>query len=254
MKFSKRGFQNLYYRIIPEPLMIRPVWLEIDPKYHVKIDSTATLHLFKDIFVNEQYVAAFDLIDSPQIIIDLGANRGLFLIYSCFILSKSNKLNNTRFLCIEPAEPNFRILMEHIRENCLADIVEPLQGAVTGNRSGSVPFYYFPKYHVTGKIAQGNKFTTKMVPVIDLAQYVQGYQKIDLLKVDIEGSEQPFFSEFQDILRKTKVLVVEFHHNYVDYQESKSILFRNGLVFYKQTYVLDDILSVEVFINPALIG
>ena len=232
--------------------MIAPVWVEIKGGYRIKIDSNSTLQLFTDIFVNHQYAVVFDLLNSPNLIIDLGANRGLFFIYACYELEHRKLCSNFTIICVEPEKHNYGALLETIVSNKLTKFAKPVFGAVSGRRDGFQPFFSMSKYHVSGKITQSKRLTTTQVPIINLSQYIDSDFIIDLMKVDIEGSEEAFLREYQDILQRTKILIVEFHHDDIDYDAALESLSSSGFVFQQRTYEFSSSLTVEIFINSKL--
>ncbi len=153
-----------------------------------------------------------------------------------------------KFYCIEAAEPNFIRLRRHIVENSLTGIVNPVFGAVCGKRAGFVNLYYSPLAHGMGTVVNKRKLTTKKVSVIDLKRIVTS-AKIDLLKIDIEGSEEEFMKEYPDILAKTQVLVGEFHLKEIDYAECQLSLNKSGLYFFNRTYEFEDKLCVDIYVR-----
>jgi len=183
---------------------------------------------FADLFVTQPYAPALELLPEIRYVVDLGANRGLFPLYVLHYLHNRGK-GKPHFVCVEAAQPNYERLLNHVHVNALTESVVPICGAVCGRRSGSVYFNYPPRWHSTGSITTVKRFTTSSVPVIDLAKVINA-PEVDLLKMDIEGAEQQVLEEYPEVLRRTRVLVIEFHQN-VDYARCRSLLEQSGLIF-----------------------
>ena len=68
-----------------------------------------------------------------------------------------------------------------------------------------------------------------MVSFVDISSVIRGWKYVDLLKCDIEGSEQLFIEKYQDVLKRTNLAVFEFHLHRVDIGRCFSILSACGL-------------------------
>jgi len=210
----------------------------------VCIDSGHSLDMFSGFFVTQPYAAALELAPRREYIVDLGANRGFFLLFAEYLSRKKWKAE-PRFLCVEAARRNFERLKDHVVANGLKERVTLVQGAVCGRRTGSVEFYYSARFHGMGGIT-GKRLTTRSVPVIDLQKLIQS-QSIDVLKMDIEGSEQAVLEEYPEILEKTGVFIGEFYLKHIDYARCKDVLKEHGLHFHSRTFEFEDKLCVEIF-------
>jgi len=237
---------NFIQCLKPDHLTLWPVWIILDSGYRLKIDSKATLDLFVDIYSSQQYKTALDLLHQCDWVIDLGANRGLFAVYVYHYLRKRGIYNDPKILCIEPAEQNYKVLLEHIGKNSLSKKIIPIQGVVTDKREGTIPFYYAARSHGLSTVVKNDRITSRRLQVIDLSKNLS-FPRIDLLKVDIEGSEQAFLQEYPEILRKTNLLIAEFHLDLVDYSICRSILEEQGLIFSQRVFTFGDNLLIDIF-------
>ncbi len=236
---------NPFPRLIPEPLQIRPVWYTLDSGIKVCIDSQVTLRLFLELFLQQPYAAALEAACPSQYIVDLGSNRGLFMLFAYHYL-RTHGQDDPQFLCVEPARENLRQARHHVEVNGLQNHVVLIQGAVTGKRDGWVNFYYHPRIHQNAQVVSTKRWTTRRVQVIDLGQAVT-FPRIDLLKMDVEGSEQSILQQYPDILAKTRVLVAEFHLDEVNHQHCRDILAMNGLLFQRRTSECKNKFCIEVY-------
>lgn len=152
------------------------------------------------IFFTKEYEIDFD--KAPAYIIDCGANIGLSAVYF------ANKFPLATILAIEPDENNFWILQKNIApyKNIIA-----LKKAVWHHRAvmetvdtGNGGWAVQTKESSTGSGIEG-------VTIQELVSEYK-FQRIDLLKIDIEGAEQELFSENYDSwLSITSCIAIELH-------------------------------------------
>lgn len=136
----------------------------------------------------------------PKTIVDAGANIGLFALDIHF------KYPEAKIVCIEPDFKNYQILNKN---------VEKIRNIETHNTFLSATK---KKYRVVHK--EGNEWSSFIVPSkkkeakigLKISELVRKLKKIDILKIDIEGSEKEVFEQIsiQD-LKKIQVIIIEFH-------------------------------------------
>lgn len=233
-------------RFFPEALMLAPIDVVLDSGVRLRIDSRLSLDMFVELFVAQPYLQALDEAGKIEFAVDLGANRGFFLLFVHHHLRRRGQIEPPEFVCVEAAPRNFKALKRHIAMNGFEHNVVAVEGAVCGKRSGSVEFYYTPRFHGMAGIVEKRGWFTRRVPAVNLSYWVSN-RRIDVLKVDIEGAEESFLTEYADILARTRVLVAEFHLKEVDYSRCRVILERSGLDFVQRTFEFQDVLCVEVY-------
>ena len=156
--------------------------------------------VFLQVFANDEYDIHFN---DPQVIIDGGANIGLFTILM------KNQYPASKVICVEPDPDNFELLKKNTSE----------YGNVYYEKSGVwdkvTKLRVFDRYD-TGKwgmvveedLIHGN------IPAISIKEIMEKYeiQKIDILKLDIETSEKKVFSSgYIEWLPYVKTIVIELH-------------------------------------------
>ncbi len=176
-------------------------------KHTIKIrGGTSDLAIFNQIFVNKEY--EFDLNFKPEFIIDAGANIGLSAVYF------TNRFPEASIVAIEPEKANFDSLKrntgDYPRIYCLKLALSNTPGktvkVMDGGNSES-GYMTQDAGEPIGEIVDIAE-TTTIDQLMD--QYRLSY--IDLLKIDIEGSEKELFSSnYERWLPKTRCLVVETH-------------------------------------------
>jgi FkbM family methyltransferase len=143
------------------------------------------------------------LINPDSIVLDLGANRGEF---SHGIIE--------RFRCrVVSAEP-IRELCEQIRWHPLLEVHAIAIGGKNQNVAMSVISGRCECASVLEAVATKECLTTRSIPMVTLAEFrrLALADRVDLLKVDIEGAEIDLFSACDDDeLRGVMQITVEFH-------------------------------------------
>jgi hypothetical protein len=89
------------------------------------------------------------------------------------------------------------------------------------------------------------------VDYVDIEAFLPSGKEVDLLKCDIEGSEELFVKEYSGLLCRTKLAVFEFHGNDCDVDNCRNMLLSMGLesvLVLRQNAVYNT--SVEVFKRP----
>jgi FkbM family methyltransferase len=163
--------------------------------------GTSDIPTFGQVFFAKEY--DLDLPKAPQIIIDGGANIGLFA------LLMKNRYPEAKIICIEPDPENFSLLQKNTApypgiscENC-----------GLWNRDTILKVY--DKYDAGkwGMIVEEDPLRGN-IPALAMSTLLKkhGIQRIDLLKLDIETSEKQLFaSHYADWLPKVDTLVIELH-------------------------------------------
>src|SRR5437868_609276 len=161
----------------------------------VRKSNGSDIATFKEVLVRKDY--DIELNFEPKRIIDAGANIGLTAVFF------SNKFPNAEIIAIEPNTENFSIMNKNISHY---PNVKAIQSAVWSKEAnlqivdegrGSDGF-------IVKETSDGG---FKALGVADIMKQA-GWENIDILKMDVEGSEKEIFEgNYQDWLPKTKVLI-----------------------------------------------
>lgn len=165
-------------------------------------DTASDYATFIEVLLKKDYTLPFDF--SPKIIIDAGGNIGLSAIFF------ANKFPKAQIITIEPDAGNFTVLNRNILK--YPNITALNRGIWT----------HECMLNVIDKGEGENSFTveeaitadTNSISAISIHQLKkeQGWPNIDLLKIDIEGTEKNIFeSNYEHWLPYTKVFFVETH-------------------------------------------
>lgn len=177
------------------------VWFNQSEEFH---------SIKREVFSQGAYYV--ELESAQPLIIDAGAHIGLATLYF------KKMYPNAKIWSIEPLIENFKLLEKNVQENQLSDIVL-IQAALT--KSGAETTLYLDStplhwWSTAGKEPHGwnhqQTTTSRQVPATQLSQLLREIgQPIDLLKLDIEGSEQEVLVEAQPQLKNVHQMMIEYH-------------------------------------------
>ena len=156
------------------------------------------LHTYKDIFENEIY--KFSAANDRPIIIDCGSNIGISVLYYKFLYP------NAEVIAYEPDKKNFQLLLKNIADNQLQQVTSHESAIWIEN--GDISFIS----NATEGSSIGNVGkNVVMVPSVRLADLLNKYDKVDFLKLDIEGAEDKVVADCGPLLSKVANLFLEYH-------------------------------------------
>jgi FkbM family methyltransferase len=155
----------------------------------------------------------------PDVIVDLGANIGIASLW----LAK--RYGCSRVIAVEPLAANARLARRNLEENGIAaEVLEAAAGPKDGeatflesadgsSANGRLIADTTPS---TAAAGDGKAYTVRMVSLETLLQRLPEGTSADLVKLDIEGGEQPLLCGDLAWLRRVRALIVEFHPRLVD--------------------------------------
>lgn len=202
LKLSKASWYSLYIKGNKQDLLLR----------------LQDLGLLYDIFMNEVYqgaikeVKSFENIENEIVIWDIGAHVGLASIY----FQSSLKGKSLKILAVEPSKQNFSLLKKNLpatknitHENCAVSN-QSKQGYL--NESG-LAFNNF---------LTGNGKEDQITSVFSFEDLLKKHptNKIDIMKIDIEGAEYDFMCNIENWTIKPEIIIIEFH----DQEKTKSLI------------------------------
>ena len=161
--------------------------------------------IYKELYVNEDYYINYDN-DSPRIL-DCGAHIGLASIYI------KHKYPRARITAFEPDPNNFSLLKQNF-ESFDFNEIEIIEKAV-GDKEGITKFYRAPDMSMGGSVTTRMGTSKRKLEEFDvsmcrLRDYIIN-DKIDFLKLDVEGIEDKIIIDCQDCIKNVNYLFIEFH-------------------------------------------
>lgn len=164
---------------------------------------TGDIDIFYEIFYREVYGLNPSVFKNAEVIIDLGSNTGLSALY--FL----DKCPHAKIICAEPDPDNFAILQRNLLP--FTDFSRAyLHEAAVMAEAGTVYLQKEKIKYNSNVVKNSYEKNTNAITVNGLID-IHGINSIDLIKIDIEGSEKNLFSSNTEWLTKTKYLVLEFH-------------------------------------------
>lgn len=193
--------------------------------------------VFEQVILNKEYYRLTRLLPllpnkDQYVVIDAGANIGLFTLYA------SAHLNNSSFICIEPNSANYQILVENIRLNEI-----PIIGC-----------YEKALWHVNEAISLGFDFRDQKpwsyslisnserlavadeVKTVTLSDILNEHDisEIDILKMDIEGAEKYLLEDDRTqklIFGRVLIFIIELHEEVYTENEFVKLLDKYDYTF-----------------------
>lgn len=176
----------------------------------MRTGASSDRDVFHQIFVFEEYK---DIqLDQPKLIVDLGANVGYS---SAYFLAK---FPTAQVVSLEPEATNWQMCMENLK--AFGARAKVIHGAIWPERTQlSVRTGEFGdgrEWATQVRPASGDTSAAEMVPAYDLPAILDlcPTKEIDLLKVDIEGSEEQLFSRgAEKWLPHVRNICIELHND-----------------------------------------
>ncbi|MEP6596723.1 MAG: FkbM family methyltransferase [Ginsengibacter sp.] len=192
--------------------------------------------VYDQIFVLREYDPLVELIKSirsenvrPLNIIDAGGNIGLTSIFL------NNPFPGSRFGIIEPDLQNFKILEKNINQNNFSDCMLINGGLWNKNIGLKVNRDFRDGNDWSVNVTESEKPTELKGFSIPTLMEQLHFDVIDILKIDIEGSEKQLFSDpdsASEFLSKTKYIAIEIHDEFECRDHINDCLTENNFEFF----------------------
>jgi len=198
------GLKNLPLGIIRFVLNRNLVQIKITDKHAVFVrPGTTDLDVFNEIFINKELSVDFG---NPEYIIDAGAHVGFSAIWLAILFPQA------KILAIEPEASNFEMLLlntrNHVNITCIkAGLWDRNAQLVIKNRECENWNFIVEEVELSDK----NAIEALSIPAI-LKRYQ--WNQIDVLKIDIEGSEIEVLSTSNEWLNSVNIMLIELHDRF----------------------------------------
>lgn len=196
--------------------------------------------LFKEIFVKWEY--KFETDNNYPIIIDLGTNIGISVIYMKYLYP------NAVIYWFEPDKKTFNYLEKNILNNNLKNV--NYYNYAVSDYDWEINFFTddIPSYSMSIKEWRNTNQKSKKIKIkcLSLANFINNNiknKKINFMKMDVEGAEDLIFNDLNknNLLKNIDQIAIEYHHN-IDWEKSNLDKFLNILVENWFTYQIESIL------------
>jgi len=192
--------KTIEFKCFGEPLFLRPDLVDL------KVFLSCMSGEFDVITMNP---------DDVETVVDLGGFIGI----SARVFA--DKYPKAKIFVVEPDPDNFDLLKQNVDA---FPQIQPINGAICG-KPQKLTFFkrssgnWGTSIKSSEDAIASNSFEVQGYDMRQLSD-IMGFDRIDLLKVDIEGAEADVFAQPSDILNETKVVLIELH-DYLDPQASK---------------------------------
>jgi FkbM family methyltransferase len=182
-------------------------------------------------FILDVYRTA-DLLKENDLVIDLGATIGDFSILAAKKVGREGKV-----IAIEPDFYTYEILKSNIQKNNCQNII-PLNLGI-GSEPGETEITF-----------EGRTYTCKLNTLENILRDLNITDKINFIKMDIEGMEAEVVSKNIQAFKEVNVISLEFHGTK---QKLDKLLLPNGFSFRPITmgYVYKNLLK-HLFLHPVI--
>ncbi len=173
----------------------------------VRANAGADAFIHGEVFGHEYY--RLPLAAAPATILDLGANIGLTAVYF------SRMFPDAELACVEPIPENLRLLKRNLELNAVRGTVI---AAAIDVEDGRAVMELDPRdygHRISTSPALGSAPTMEVAAIsVPTVRRQLGWNRIGLLKVDIEGHETTLFSNHCDWLELVDAVCIECHGEY----------------------------------------
>jgi len=175
--------------------------------FHVEcFDYTSFVFLFEEIFLRRDY--QFNAATERPLILDCGSNIGMATLYFKRLYPQA------RIVAFEPSPRTFATLARNVARNGLADV--RLHNIALASFAGTAEFYEHEDFPGSGKNSlRPERAGRRSLPVEarPLSEFIR--ERVDFLKMDIEGAEEGVLQELASsgALRLIRQMVIEYHHH-----------------------------------------
>jgi FkbM family methyltransferase len=201
--------KSVIKKIFPQKVIEMGIYLVAKillPYYKMKYGiivrkGTSDFEVYRDIFVLKHYSLPFK--NEPGLIIDCGAYVGYSSIYF------STKFPKSKILAFEPSFSNFEVLKKNTAKYPNISIFN--KGIWSKNTFLKIVDDKSGEYAFSVIESDSSDYDVESV-TIDEAIRISGFQTVEILKMDIEGSEYEIFSQPEiSWLNNVRTFVFEFH-------------------------------------------
>jgi len=184
-------------------------------------DAKSFIWQFKEIWTDENYKFQTDSLE--PVIFDCGANIGTSVLYFAQIFS------NAKIIAFEPDPNIFKLLEDNVKLNEIKN-VDLINKAVWINEEGI-------DFGIEGADGSSIYSDNNKIKVSScrLKSLIEKENKIDLLKIDIEGAEVEVLKDCEGSLNKVDNIFIEYH-SFVDRSQELELLLallsKNGFRYF----------------------
>jgi len=173
----------------------------------INVLDTSALDAYQEIFLEQAY-EKYNKIKKGNVILDIGANVGIFSIKAAKAVGDEGKV-----IAIEPEPKNIKILNENLK-NFKNIIIIP---KAVGNSSGKVDFLigiHSGSHKINSQIRKKSNEKIIKVPIEKIDNLVRelNLEKVNFLKIDVEGWELEVLKGAESSLEIIEFMAIASYH------------------------------------------
>jgi FkbM family methyltransferase len=145
-------------------------------------------------------------IRAGDVVVDIGAHIGAFAVRAARLAHRG------QVYAYEASSNNYALLTKNRQLNGLENL--HVKNRAVSNRHGMLPFYTVAGNGALGSLVQTMSDSGEQVQAMPFADIIaeHGIERVDLLKVDVEGAEYDILLNGpDDMLAKVQRVVLEYH-------------------------------------------
>lgn len=182
-------------RILPKGVLL-PLPTPLRSKVQLKESLDGYFNIYRDDECRR------DLIKKGMNVVDVGAYIGLYTIMAAEKVGRNGKV-----IAIEPDPRNFEQLIKNLKLNNLQNVI-PLKMALA-DYTGFAKLFLGQHGSVSSLLGKGD-FETVQVTTLDNLLEQMVMEKIDIVKIDVEGAELSVLKDAEKTINKNKNFGIKF--------------------------------------------
>jgi FkbM family methyltransferase len=143
---------------------------------------------------------------SGEVFVDVGANVGAYTLFGAPRFQ--------RVLAVEPGIIARRMLERNLIINHVQNVT--VDARVVGTRIGLMKLYHSPAIGNWGLIPYDKSQEFDLVEAVTLGDLLSEYRRVDLIKIDVEGSELDVVRSAEDSLQNVSEIIIEVRDRYIE--------------------------------------
>jgi FkbM family methyltransferase len=208
------------------------IWIFLKAKWQLRsgiaivIQNDSDWFVYNEIFCNKEYDDAINLflknVPVNPLIVDLGANVGYFALKMADEL-KFAGAKDFQIVSLEASPLNFTVLQQRVQQPALSKHVKAYVG-MAGYKTGSESIGHSAQHYGHSTFSEKSNAKKIVVDYVNIETLLPVGKTIDFLKCDIEGSEEIFIKEYNELLMRTNMAVFEWHEGVVNVEHCRTML------------------------------
>ena len=172
-------------------------------------NKTTDVGIFQSIIQEGKY--EFQVNKTPDVIIDAGSNIGLSVIYF------AEKYPSARIIAIEPEDSNYKLLKKNTEGYSNIHLIKAGvwnsvgESTILMGEGGRKDGFVVGTENDYQNIKTLKKVGNIKTVTIDKILHDFNFEKVDILKIDIEGSEKEVFENCSNWIGKINSIIIELH-------------------------------------------